>query len=228
MRKNKHSLLSGLFRKLATGLILEESSSELNPMLEVVSFGDRTVLNAANTNYSYGGLHRVFRKIMKKVDITDRLINQVLILGFGTGSVSSILQEELGIPCHILGIEKDAEVIRLGKEYFNTSRFKNLEIVEADAAEYITGLDRKFDLIVVDVYIDFEVPESCETDEFVSGLDNCIEPGGMVLFNKLVYNHLAGRQANDLIHKFEQLPGKTTVLKVKENVVNKVIVYENR
>jgi len=222
-KKNLIQKLSGL---LATGQILEESTSEVNPLLEVLSVGDRIMLNGANTNYSYGGLHRVFQKVLKKVNIRERKISEVLILGFGTGSIASILKEELGINCRIIGVEKDTEVIRLGEEYFDTGRFNDLEIVEADAAQYLATLDQKFDLTVVDVYVDFEVPESCETDEFVANLDKCLKPVGMVLFNKLVYNHQAGKQADALIHKFESLKGKTKVIRVRENVVNKVIVYE--
>jgi spermidine synthase len=224
----KTNLLQKFIGKFASRLVIEQTTSELNPMLEVVSVGDRIILNAANTNYSYGGLHRVFQKIMKKVDIPGRQINEVLILGFGTGSVASILKEEIGLDCHILAVEKDPEVIRLGKKYFATDRFTDLDIIEADAAEYVATSRRKFDLIVVDVYVDFEVPESCETDEFVAGLEKCLKPGGMVLFNKLVYNHQLGKQAAALIEKFESLKGNTKIIKVKENIVNRVIVYEDR
>jgi hypothetical protein len=50
----------------------------------------------------------------------------------------------------------------------------------------------------------------------------------MVIFNKLVYNHKAGEQAKELISKFKKLKGATKVLKVKENIVNRIIVYEHR
>ena len=98
----KKNLIQKLFGRLASGQILEESTSEVNPLLEVLSVGDKIMLNGANTNYSYGGLHRVFQKVLKKVNIRERKISEVLILGFGTGSVASILKEELGINCRII------------------------------------------------------------------------------------------------------------------------------
>ena len=226
--KKELPALNKLLSKFASRQLIEQSSSELNSLLEVVKIGDTVLLNSANTNYSYGGLHRVFQKVFKKLDIQNRQIRDVLILGFGTGSVASILKDELGIGCRIIAVEKDREVIRLGKAHFNILSFSDLTIHEADAATYIAEENHLYDLIIVDVYVDFEVPESCETEAFVEHLKRCLYPGGMVLFNKLVYNHKAGEEAEELLCRFKSRAGKTSVLKLRENVVNKVIVYEDQ
>ncbi len=228
MVKKEISALNKLIHKFASREMIEELYSEVNHKLEVVRIGDTLMLNAANTNYSFGGLHRVFQKVFKKLNLPKEGLKDILILGFGTGSVATILLEELGMECNIFGVEKDPLVIRLGKTYFDTARFAELEIREADAAEFMMSEKRTFDLIVVDVYVDFEVPANCETEEFIKDIERCLNPGGMVLFNKLVYNHKAGEEAEALLEKFQSLPGKTRVIKVKENVVNKIVVYENR
>jgi len=224
----KVSGLRKLRDKYVSREIIEECSSDLNPMLEVVKIGDRYMLNAANTNYSFGGLHRVFQKVFKKLDISKRDIRETLILGFGCGSVATILQNELGIACRIMAVEKDPEVIRLGEAYFNTGEYNGLELVAADAAVFMNENTKHYDLIVVDVYVDFEVPESCESTNFVEDLERSLKPGGMVVFNKLVYNHKAKKEAKKLISEFEKLDGTTRMIKVKENVVNRIIVYEDQ
>lgn len=228
MLKNEISALNKLLRKFTSREIIEELDSEVNHKLEVVRIGDTIMLNAANTNYSFGGLHRVFQKVFKKLDLPKEGLKDVLILGFGTGSVATILVEELAMECNIIGVEKDPLVIQLGETYFDTARFAELDIREADAAEFMMSEKRTFDLIVVDVYVDFEVPSNCETEEFIKDLERCLNPGGMVLFNKLVYNHKAGEEAEALLKKFQSLPGKTRVIKVKENVVNRIVVHENQ
>ena len=212
--------------RFASGQLIEKLTSDLNPVLEVIRVGEKTLLNSSNTNYSYGGLHQVFQKAFKKIKPDERKIEHALILGFGAGSIATILREELLIECHITGVENDPEVIRLGKKYFDTARFHHLEIVEMDAAEYIRGKKLQYDFIVVDVYVDFEVPDSCQTIEFVTNMNNALRPGGMILFNKLIYNHQAGTEATELENKFRTLAGTTSVIKVRENVVNKIIVYE--
>ena len=46
------------------------------------------------------------------------------------------------------------------------------------------------------------------------------------MFNKMIYNHKAGEEAEELEKKFKTLDGKTSVIKVRESVLNKVIIYE--
>jgi spermidine synthase len=153
-------------------------------------------------------------------------MEDVLILGFGAGSILAIMQEELGLQCHFTAVEVDPEVIRLGRAYFDIDRYDRLQLIEADAATFMKENKGSFDLIIVDVYIDFEVPESCETTNFVKDLQRSLNPGGMVLFNKLVYNYHAKQSARELMNKFNMLDGDARMIKVKENVVNRIIVYE--
>ena len=127
--------------------------------------------------------------------------------------------------CRITAVEKDPEVIRIGEKYFDTGRFKDVEILEADAAEFMANESRTYDLIIVDVYVDFEVPASCETMEFVNTLYNCLNKGGMILFNKLIYNKEAATSADLLEGKFKILNGNTRVVKIRENILNKIITF---
>jgi spermidine synthase len=227
MSKGERSGIEKFASTFASRQVIETTSSKLNPVLEVVEIGNRRMLNSANTNYSYGGLHRVFQKAFKRIDIQKRKIKNVLILGFGAGSVASILQEEYLIECEIRGIEKDGEVLKLAKRFFDVGRFRQVKLIQEDAARYMRMEKKDYDLIVVDVYTDFEVPASCQTDGFISDLERCLEPGGLVIYNKLVYNHEASEQAKVLISKFKKLNGNTRVMKVKENIVNRIIVYEH-
>jgi precorrin-6B methylase 2 len=220
------SFLKSWFSRYSSRRVIERVGSDINPMLEVVRIGDRLMLNAANANYSYGGLHRVFQKAFSRLNIRERKPNDVLILGFGAGSIASILQEELGLECAITAVEKDPEVVRLGQKHFNTGRFKDLQLVEADAVVFSRSDTKRYDLVVVDLYIDFEVPEECEQQAFINAAANRLKPGGMLLFNKMVYNHLASEQAAELLKKFRDMPGKTSMLRIKQNVVNRIIVYE--
>jgi len=198
----------------------------VNPGLEVVKIGKTTVLNSVHTNYSFGGLHRVFQKAFARVNLKERSVKSVLILGFGAGSVASIIREELSIDCSITGIENDPAVLQLGRKYFNIDRFSRLDILEMDALSFLMKNDYEYDLIIVDVYVDFKVPDSCQTMEFINHLDDHLNPGGMVLFNKLIYNHQAAKEAEELENKFGTLSGETKIIKIREGMVNRMIVYK--
>jgi spermidine synthase len=216
------------FDRFAATKLIEKGNSAFSPGLEVVRSGDSMILNSSNTNYSFGGLHKVFQKVFQELKIDKHEIKDVLILGFGAGSVASILLEEYKIPCRITGIEIDPEVIRLGQTFFSTASLDKVKIIEADALEYIQTETKNYDLIVVDVYVDINVPESCESMPFLRTLEACLKPGGMLLFNKLIYNNEAAKQAKELEKKFGNLAGEMKVLKIREKLVNKVLVFEKK
>ncbi|MDT8393557.1 MAG: fused MFS/spermidine synthase [Bacteroidales bacterium] len=212
--------------RLSSRQLIEKVHSQVNPMLEVVRLGDTLMLNTANANYSFGGLHRVFQRAFKKIGLNERDLQRILILGFGAGSVAAIIREELNIEATITAVEYDPVVIALGRRYFNSERYTDLELVEADAAAFISNEKRKYDLIVVDVYIDFKVPGHCESDEFIKDIFKCLAPGGMVVFNKMIYNHEAREEAHKLEILFRKLPGKVGVINIREGMLNKIIVFE--
>jgi hypothetical protein len=73
---------------------VEERKGAVAPRLEVYLSNGKYVLDSARVNYSFGGLHAVFRKAFSRFNIRKRDIISALILGFGTGSVATILCDE--------------------------------------------------------------------------------------------------------------------------------------
>ncbi len=152
-------------------------SSTISGSLEVVFSNGKHMLDTTHVNYSFGGLHLVFQRAFEVFKIKEREINNALILGFGTGSVASILENEYKKEVAITAVEKDEKVIELARKYFSIDSYKNLTVHGKDAADYILSATinstttPKFDLIVVDVFVDLLVPASCMEEEFVKGLN---------------------------------------------------------
>lgn len=105
-------------------LIIEKRNGEISQTLEIGMVNGHYTLDTSTVNYSYGGLHTLFLNVFKKFKIREREFHNVLILGFGAGSIVSILKEDYKKKCAITAVEKDKIVIELGKKYFNTDRFK--------------------------------------------------------------------------------------------------------
>jgi spermidine synthase len=206
--------------------VIVKKQSRINSELEVVRVGDKLVLNSSNANYSFGGLHRVFQQVFKKIKVQELPLKEVLVLGFGAGSVVSILREELKMSPHIVAVEIDPEVIELGKNYFNSERFTDFDLIEANAVDFIHHERRLYDLIIVDVYVDFKVPSECEQKEFIDDLYRCLAPKGRLLFNKMIYNHESKEEAVELENMFKRLNGSTSVVKIREGMLNKIIVFQ--
>ena len=74
----------------------------------------------------------------------------VLLLGLGGGSVARALRA-LAPEAHIVGVERDAEVLRLARRHFGLDRLR-VELVEGDALLYLRRERRGFDLVVEDLF----------------------------------------------------------------------------
>ncbi len=179
------------------GTKLSSYQSLHNGKLELWLIDGKKILNSANANLSYDSLHRVFQQIFHKINIQKKPPAQVLLLGLGGGSVPCILLEELQLNCKITAIEHDPMMIELAIKEFNITRFKTLEIIESDAYEYVMHCNNKFDLIIVDLFLDDYVPLLFCEEEFNTALIKLLDPG-YILFN-FINKNLA--QAN----QFEKL-----------------------
>ena len=168
--------------------IIEICGSDINPYLEVLMDRGRYILNSEHENYSYGSSGIYFRKILKKINASRRKIKDALILGFGVGSIASLLREEFKLDCRLKGVEIDKLVLDLGKKYFNTGRFSDIEIIHQDAYEFVINERNKYDLIIVDVTLNLKTPDQFETLYFLSVLKNIMSENCVLILNHQVFN----------------------------------------
>jgi spermidine synthase len=164
---------------------LEKVQGELGHTLEVNVNNGKIVLDTATVNYSYGALQEIFDCAFTKTGLYDLPIHTALIPGFGSGSVSSLLHDKCDPEISVTGIEADREVIRLAKKYFPEARKENVSIVHSDASKYVRTLKENFDLMVVDVFVNDQVPENCQTPEFFAELKSHLNLRGKIYVNKM-------------------------------------------
>ena len=176
-------------------MTVKRVQGRVSPVLEVTYEDGKKVLNAGNVNYSFGALHDVFRIALKKAEIEKLQPKEVLILGFGVGSIASIIVEEMKIPAKMVGVEADEEVIELAEKEFDISRVPFLAIVHDKAEHFISSTERKFDLVAVDVFVEANVPEACKTEKFLSAMYDHLNSGGCVVFNEMPGENLAANDA---------------------------------
>lgn len=75
----------------------------------------------------------------------------VLILGLGGGSAARIVRA-LAPGALIVGIERDPEVVKAAKEWFDVDQL-GIEIIVSDAQSYLRRARRQFDLVLEDIFI---------------------------------------------------------------------------
>src|SRR5690554_2303181 len=161
--------------------ITKKIESDINGTLELTWYNGRKYLNSKNANYSYGSLQRILKFGLDKVDLTK--VNSVLLLGLGGGSVIETLRKDFNYLELITAIEIDPVIIRIAKEEFQLDTIKNVEIICEDALNYVEKSQEKFDLIIIDLFIDTQVPEQFLKLHFWKRLLSLKSTNGILLFN---------------------------------------------
>ena len=76
---------------------------------------------------------------------------RVLFLGFGAGSAARVVRS-LHPDAELVGVERDAAVLRLARRHFGIDKL-GVELIVEDALAYLRRERRRFDLIIEDVFI---------------------------------------------------------------------------
>lgn len=191
--------------------------SKVGPDIEVCLINGRYQINAGSVNYSFGPLHDAFRRYfnLDPPQLTEEAA--ILILGFGAGSVATILRTERNLPNPITGVELDEMMVKAGQEHFNIGKLMDVGIVIDDAFDFIINCNRQFNLIVVDLYIDDKVPGKFMTNDFIAEICRCLNPGGKLVFNKLVSDKETASELEHLEKVFRSLLKEVKTIKISIN-----------
>lgn len=111
---------------------------------------------------------------------------RVLLLGLGGGSVARALRA-LAPEAHLVGVERDAEVLRLARRHFELDRLR-LELFEGDALVCLRRERRRFDLVVEDLFEG--PPRSVRKPAWLLGegytlVRRRLQPSGLVVSNTI-------------------------------------------
>jgi len=172
-----------MFKKLASYIFpfSKKIHSNINGVLEVNWVNGKKVLDSPNANYSFGNLQKVLHFGLEKV--YDSTVENILILGMGGGSVIQTLRNEFKYTGNITAVEIDPILIQIAHNEFGVVASPTLEIVLNDAVIYLQQNKQRFDLVIVDLFIDTEVPGGVMQKEFWLDLRNSMSENASVIFN---------------------------------------------
>lgn len=206
---------------------IEQRNGKITRYLEVVLDNGKLVLNTSDVNYSYGSLHDLFFLTFKKINLQDRKIKNALILGFGAGSVATLLRDTFDKDCKITGVEADEVMIELAKKHFNIDRFNNLTLHIMDAYNYVLKCTEQFDLIILDLFIDDRTPALFSDERFISALGKLLSHSGIICYNRMVTDEKPRNQAEELMKSMELNIGPCFYFQYRSgNSVNWMIIHD--
>jgi len=163
---------------------IEDAPSDLNPALHVCLVNGRYQLCTENAIYSYADLYDNFSGAFAQLDLKNRKIKKVLILGFGMASIPIIL-EKMDFNYHYTAVEIDEQVIYLASKYELPYLRSPIQMICADAAQWVQISEEQFDLIAVDLFLDDVIPDHFTQSFFLENTKELLRPGGLLLYNRL-------------------------------------------
>ncbi|MDV6167283.1 fused MFS/spermidine synthase [Flavobacterium sp. DG1-102-2] len=166
-----------------------KKNSAFSKKLEVTYNNGQLVLDSKNTNYSYGSLQRILRKGLDYIGF-DRIrgFENILVLGVAGGSVIKTLTDEIHFKGKITGVEIDPAAIEIANRYFGLDKISNLNIVVEDAFEFVLKTKEKYDLIIIDIFQDTDMPNFLFEDFFINRINFLLNINGFILFNTMTLN----------------------------------------
>lgn len=179
-------MIQKLFSYLYPIKIFKKKSAR-SKVIEVTWANGELVLDSENTNYSYGSLQRILRYGLRNIGYNKVLeMDHILVLGVAGGSVIKTLVDEIEYKGKITGVEIDAEMIQIANQYFNLNEIQQLEIVIDDAFEFVLKTKDKYDLIIIDIFEDTNMPNFLFEKFFSERISFLLKDRGFVLFNTMI------------------------------------------
>ncbi len=177
-------------------IVIESYESSISGQLDIVLRKGKVALCSPNAVYSYEDLYTNYKTAFEKMDWDRLAVQDVLVLGLGLGSIPLMLEKTFKKNFHYTCVELDPAVIELAQEYTLQHLSSSMNIVCADAYDFIDYTEETFDLIAVDIFVDDTTPEQFESSTFLNNLKKCLNPGGIILYNRLTYSDTLKEKSN--------------------------------
>lgn len=161
--------------------LTKKYETKFNGELEVTWTNGRKVLDSNNANYSYGALQEVLDRGLAMLQ-ADRAA-PVLLLGLGGGSAISLLRKKFAYHGKITAVEFDPAIIEIAINEFAIEAHQPLELICADAIAYVSSTKERFGLVIIDLFLDLQVPEQFFSISFWKDIAGLLALNGRVLFN---------------------------------------------
>lgn len=155
--------------------------SDYSGTLEITWYNGKKHLDTKNANYSYGSLQRILKFGLEKINLKQ--VNSVLLLGLGGGSVIETLRNDFLYSKTITAVDIDSVVIDIAKNEFKLKDDAQLQIVCEDALLFMQANNNQYDLIIIDLFIDTEVPMAFLALPFWKHVIDASTSNGAILFN---------------------------------------------
>lgn len=219
---------SKMFKKILSyfyPITIYNKSSKISQSLEVTLYNGKTLLNTKNTNYSYGSLQTVLKKALTTIGKSEiSKMDNILVLGVAGGSVVQTLVTDFEFTKNIIGIELDTEIIEIANSYFNLDKIRNFKCIIANAEEFVKTDKNTYNLIIIDIFKDTEMPEFLFQENFITNIKERLHNRSYIIFNIMLLDVSKKNKINTFLQHFDDENYTKKILKNVERYNDLIII----
>lgn len=210
-------------------ITIHREASSYSKVLEVTWVNGKLVLDSKHTNYSFGSLQRILRKGLLEIG-KEKIasMEEILVLGVAGGSVIDTLIKEFKVSGTITGVELDEKIIQLSKLFFGLDSYQNFNLINHEAFEFILRTKKKYDLIIIDIFLDTHMPGFLFETFFQHRLVEVLNPEGYILFNSMILKKEDEIRNETYKIAWNSFPVKVQVLPKIESHNELIIIKKNK
>jgi spermidine synthase len=159
--------------------------TKFNKNISLLCYPGATVLFVDGLIESGHIMTQIWRKGIRSLLPGVYRPQKVLLLGLAGGCNAHLVNQYFP-KAQITAVEIDPVMVDIGQKYFRLNRVKNLDIVIADALDFVKKLQKsdQFDLTLVDCFVGPSIPKKLENISFLQKLK---AHSRYVLINRLWY-----------------------------------------
>ncbi len=163
---------------------IRQSSSEQNKLLELSLYRGQYQLSTEEAYYSDGRRYRPLVLAFEQLANHLPEVQSVLLLGAGIGSAVQILMHKGFHPDYTF-VDTDEKILEWATELQSGSG-EHIEAVHQDAQQFMITCNKKYDLLVVDIFTDRVVPGFAIAETFLKQCRQGLNPGGSFVMNYII------------------------------------------
>lgn len=207
-------------------------------MLEIWKSELASEFRVAGATHAYFHKHRFLTGLAWDLIAASALLRNdgppksILMLGLAGGTAFRILRHLLPT-CHLTAIDIDVEIIQLARDHMQLDEL-NIEIHPVDAYAWLAANERKFDVVIDDIYLAGETdvfrPQAWDPELLVH-LRRAIAPGGLLAVNLVTgpgHRKMQSMTRKILCDSFPQVRSLTTAAGMNELLVAGEVVSTKR
>lgn len=173
----------------------------------------KLLVNGSRQSGAY--IEKLWKEAFNSFGIRYIDAQRILVLGTGGGTVIQILRW-IFPQAMIDAIDIDNVMLDIGKTYFGLSTVPRLTMYQDDAKYFVKRTKKKYDLIVIDLFIGRNIPGFVGTKEFLIDLKELLKKESAIVINYLREEEY-GVLSDNLRVRLEKLFSKVDEFPIERN-----------